>query len=310
MNTILEKKLDAALAASLAQRPVSRFNHRSGKGYLIDMDGVIYKGSELIPGAIEFIQQLHERNIPFMFLTNNSERSPRDLVAKLDHLGLKVSWKNFYTAAHCTADFLIRQRPKSSAFVIGEGGLLLALQEAGIAFDSIKPDYVVVGEGRLFNFELVEKAMRLIEKGSHLIATNPDTWCPTDAGPRPGTGALAALLESATGRKAYYLGKPNPFMFLMARSRLGLHTADTTMIGDTMETDIRGAVELGLQAYLVLTGSTKREMLVNYPYSPTQIFESIQNVIETLDPVTEEVKRGRRTSAKKLERDFALEQLP
>lgn len=280
MNTLLEKKLDAAIAANLNQTPVSSFPNGAGKGYLIDMDGVIYRGSSLIPGAAEFIRQLQSQSIPFMFLTNNSERSPRDLVAKLDHLGLKVSWKNFYTAAHCAADFLIRQRPKSSAFVIGEGGLLLALQEAGIAFDSIKPDYVVVGEGRLFNFELVEKAMRLIEKGSHLIATNPDTWCPTDAGPRPGTGALAALLESATGKKAYYLGKPNPFMFLMARSRLGLHTADTIMIGDTMETDIRGATELGIQAYLVLTGSTTCETLGNYPFTPTRVLSSIADLVE------------------------------
>jgi NagD protein len=265
----------------------------NGRGYLIDMDGVIYKGSKLIPGAREFVEQLQAKNIPFMFLTNNSERSPRDLVAKLDHLGLKVSWKNFYTAAHCTADFLIRQRPKSSAFVIGEGGLLIALQEAGIAFDSIKPDYVVVGEGRLFNYELVEKAMRLIEKGSQLVATNPDTWCPTDAGPRPGTGALAAFLESATGKKAYYLGKPNPFMFLMARHRLGLHTAETIMIGDTMETDIRGAVELGLQAYLVLTGSTTRELLKNYPYSPTQVVDSIQDLLELPTPALTPKKASR-----------------
>ncbi len=263
---------------SSAPKPIAP--SRRGQGYLIDMDGVVYRGSKLIPGAAEFIHQLQTANIPFMFLTNNSERSPRDLVAKLGHLGIKVSWRNFYTAAHCTADFLIRQRPRSSAFVIGEGGLLLALQEAGIAFDSIKPDYVVVGEGRLFNFELMEKAMRFMEKGSQLVATNPDTWCPTDAGPRPGTGALAALLESATGKKAYYLGKPNPFMFLMARSRLGLHTAETIMIGDTMETDIRGAVELGLQAYLVLTGSTTKEMLVNYPYSPTQVFGSINELVE------------------------------
>lgn len=249
------------------------------KGFLIDMDGVIYRGSQLIPGAAEFIHQLQKQDVPFMFLTNNSERSPRDLVAKLDHLGLKLSWRNFYTAAHCTADFLIRQRPKSSAFVIGEGGLLIALQEAGIAFDSIRPDYVVVGEGRLFNYELVEKAMRFIEKGSHLVATNPDTWCPTDVGPRPGTGALAAYLESATGKKAYYLGKPNPFMFLMARHRLGLHTAETIMVGDTMETDIRGAIELGMQAYLVLTGSTTRASLASYPFAPTQVIDSIADLV-------------------------------
>jgi NagD protein len=250
------------------------------KGYLIDMDGVIYRGSTMIPGAVEFIQQLQRTTTPFIFLTNNSERSPIDLVAKFNHYGLKVSPKNFYTAAHCTADFLVRQQPTCSAFVVGEGGLIMALQEAGIAFDSIKPDFVVIGEGRILSFELMEKAMRLLAKGSRLVATNPDTWCPTDAGPRPGTGALTALLESATNKKAYYLGKPNPFMFVMARKRLGLRTDETAMIGDTMETDIRGAVELGIPAYLVLTGSTKRESVVEYPYQPTGVLNSIADLLD------------------------------
>ena len=250
-------------------------------GYLIDMDGVIYRGSTLIPGAIDFIEHLKRTGTPFLFLTNNSERSPRDFAAKLKHLGLKVSHKNFYSAAHCTADFLIRQHPTSSAFVIGEGGLIIALQEAGIAFDTISPDFVVVCEGRLLTFELMEKAMRLLQKGSRLVATNPDTWCPTDAGPRPGTGAVTALLESAIGRKAYYLGKPNPFMFVMARKRLGLRTGETIMIGDTMETDIRGASELGIQSYLVLTGSTTKEDIAKYPYQPTRVLNSIADLLIT-----------------------------
>ncbi len=249
------------------------------KGYLIDMDGVIYHGSRLIPGAQEFVRKLQTTNTPFLFLTNNSERSPKDLATKLSHLGLDVSWKHFYTAAHCTADFLVRQRPLCSAFVLGEGGLLIALQEKGISFDSIRPDFVVVGEGRMLNFEIAEKAVRFIQEGAVLVATNPDTWCPTESGPRPGTGALAALLEAATSRKAYFLGKPNPFMFLMARQRLGLHTAETIMIGDTMETDIRGAIELGMQAFLVLTGSTRCENLKGYPYSPTRVLDSIADLL-------------------------------
>jgi len=247
--------------------------------YLIDMDGVIYHGAKLIPGAAEFIQQLQRTGTRFLFLTNNSERSAKDLAIKLGALGLKVSWKHFYTAANCTADFLIRHKPNASAFVIGEGGLIVALQEAGIAFDSINPDFVVVGEGRLLNFEIVEKAIRFLAQGSLLVATNPDTWCPTDAGPRPGTGAIAALLESATGQKAYYLGKPNPFMFVMARKRLGAHTDSSIMIGDTMETDIRGATELELQSYLVLTGSTRAEDVAHFPYQPTRILNSIADLL-------------------------------
>ncbi len=253
------------------------------RGYLIDMDGVIYHGSTLVPGAVEFIHQLQANDTPFLFLTNNSARTPKDLASKLEHLGLEVSWKNFYTAALCTADFLVRQHARCTAFVIGEGGLIVALQEAGIAFDSMNPDFVVVGEGRLLNYESLEQAVRFLAQGSRLVATNPDTWCPTDSGPRPGTGAYAALLESATGKKAYYLGKPNPFMFLMARQRLGLHTAETIMIGDTMETDIRGAVEIGIQSCLVLTGSTAREALSLYAYQPTQVIQSIKDLLEADD---------------------------
>jgi NagD protein len=244
------------------------------------MDGVIYRGSQMIPGAAEFIEHLIQTTTPFLFLTNNSARSPKDFVTKLDHAGIKVPWKNIYTAAMCTADFLVRQLPNCSAYVIGEGGLNVALEAAGIAFDSTHPDFVVVGEGRLLNYESLEVALRLLAKGSRLVATNPDTWCPTESGPRPGTGAYVALLESASGKKAYYLGKPNPFMFQMARQRLGLHTAETIMVGDTMETDIRGAVEIGIQACLVLTGSTKREDLIHYPYQPTRVVDSIADLIE------------------------------
>jgi len=257
-------------------------------GYLIDMDGVIYHGSQLIPGAAKFVRHLQSTGTPFLFLTNNSERSPKDLATKLSHLGLRVSWKNFYTAAQCTADFLVRQRAHSSAYVIGEGGLLLALQESGIAFDALHPDFVLVGEGRTINFEMAEKAVRLIQQGALLVGTNPDTWCPTDAGPRPGTGAIVALLEAATGTSAYYLGKPNPFMFFMARQKLGLHTAETIMIGDTMETDVKGAVEIGMQAYLVLTGSTKRDDLARYAYSPTRVYNSIADVLEDAMAATQQ----------------------
>lgn len=253
------------------------------KGYLIDMDGVIYHGNKLIPGAREFVEGLQAAGSPFLFLTNNSARTPMDLAAKLDHLGLKVPWKCFYTAALCTADFLVRQQPQCTAFVIGEGGLIVALQEAGIAFDSLHPDFVVVGEGRLLNYESIELAVRFLNNGSRLVATNPDTWCPTDSGPRPGTGAYAALLQSATKREPYFLGKPNPFMFMMARKRIGLHTDETIMIGDTMETDIRGAVEIGIQSYLVLTGSTTREMLASYPYQPTRVLGSIKELVAAND---------------------------
>lgn len=244
-------------------------------GYLIDMDGVIYRGSEAIPGAADFIAHLDEERIPYLFLTNNSAYSQLDVVVKLRKFGIATSTDHVYTSALATAEFVAQQKPDGTAFVIGEGGLLNALNKVNYAIASEHADYVIVGEGRTMNFEVMERAHRLIDGGAQLISTNGDTWCPTDSGPRPGCGAIVALLESASGRRAYHVGKPNPFMMRLARKRIGLRTDEVTMIGDTMETDIRGATDLGFRSVLVLTGSTRREDLRNHPFRPTQVVESI-----------------------------------
>lgn len=248
-------------------------------GYLIDMDGVIYRGSESIPGAAEFIRFLQVEDTPYLFLTNNSSYMPLDVVHKLRKFNIETSEHHVYTAAMATAEFVHRQRPHGSAFVIGEGGLLKALNDVGYAISRENPDYVIVGEGRVLNFELVEQAHRMIARGAKLLSTNSDTWCPTDSGPRPGCGAIVALLESASGEKAYHVGKPNPFMMRAARKRIGLRTEEVTMIGDTMETDIRGATDLGFRSILVLTGSSTRESLKAYPFTPTRVVESIAELL-------------------------------
>lgn len=245
------------------------------QGFLIDMDGVIYRGTEAIPGAADFIAYLGENDIPYLFLTNNSAYTQLDVVAKLRKFGIETSNEHVYTSALATAEFVSQQKPDGTAFVIGEGGLLNALNQVNYAISSEHADYVIVGEGRTMNFEVMEKAHRLIAGGAHLISTNADTWCPTDSGPRPGCGAMVALLESATGRKAYHVGKPNPFMMRLARKKIGLRTDEVTMIGDTMDTDIRGATDLGFRSVLVLTGSTTRAELNLYPFAPTQVVESI-----------------------------------
>jgi len=249
------------------------------QGYLIDMDGVIYRGAEPIPGAAEFIRYLQEEDIPFLFLTNNSCYTPLDVTVKLRKFDIDCAPENVYTSAQATAEFVQKQKAGCTAYVIGEGGLLTALHEAGCATTRDSPDFVIVGEGRVFNYEMAEHAHRCVANGSRLVSTNSDTWCPTDSGPRPGCGALVALLESATGRQAYHVGKPNPFMMRAARKRLGLRTDEITMIGDTMETDIRGATDLGYRSILVLTGSSSRAMLRNYPYAPTQVVESIAQLV-------------------------------
>jgi len=254
-------------------------------GYLIDMDGVIYRGAAAIPGAAEFIRHLQTEGIPYLFLTNNSTNTPRDVVVKLKKLDIDTTVDHVYTSALATAAFVDRQKQAGTAYVIGEGGLLTALANVHYAISSDSPDYVIVGEGRTLNFEMVEKAHRMIDRGARLISTNADTWCPTDAGPRPGCGAIVALLEAATGKKAYHVGKPNPFMMREARKTIGLSTDQVIMVGDTMDTDIRGATDLGFQSILVLTGSNSRESLTGYPFRPTRIVESIAELVPELTPV-------------------------
>jgi NagD protein len=253
-------------------------------GYLIDMDGVLYRGSELIPGSDQFIRELRVRDIPFRFLTNNSQRTRRDVAAKLARMGVEVEDEHVYTCAMATARFLAGQKPHGTAFVIGEGGLLTALHQHGYAVVDHDPDYVVVGEGRTFNLELVEAAVRMIVRGAKLVATNLDPSCPTqNGGVRPGCGAMVAMLEAATGVKAFSVGKPSPIMMRAARKELGLATAETTMIGDTMETDILGGVQLGFRTVLVLTGGTRREDLARYAYRPDLVVSSLAEFADRLE---------------------------
>jgi NagD protein len=261
------------------------------KGFLIDMDGVLYRENQLIAGAQAFVEALLAVGAPFLFLTNNSAPTPEDLAVRLRHLGIRgLSARHFYTSALNTADFLSETDPGCTVYTLGEGGLLAALHERRIANDAIQPRYVVVGEG-MVAMEKLGKAHECIERGARLLATNPDNWCPVSAErTRPGAGSTAAFLEASTGRRAYYLGKPNGYMFHRARRKLceRAHQApqEVVMIGDTMETDIRGAFEAGLQGYLVLSGSTRLESVGDYVYQPTRVLQSVADLVE-------EVRTGR-----------------
>ncbi|GMW00071.1 MAG: haloacid dehalogenase [Candidatus Hydrogenedentota bacterium] len=245
------------------------------KGFLIDMDGVIYRGNSLIPGADTFVRYLLDKNIPFLFLTNNSQRTRRDIAMKLARMGMPVEDRHIFTCAMATARYLAWQKPHGTAFVIGEGGLFQAMHNNGYAIVDSDPDYVVVGEGRTLTFEMIEKAVGMVLKGAKLVATNPDPNCPTAEGMRPGCGAIVAMLEKATGIEAFSVGKPSPVMMRAARKELGLTAEETTMIGDTMETDILGGVQMGYHTVLVLTGGTRPEDLKRYAYRPDRIVESI-----------------------------------
>lgn len=250
-------------------------------GFLIDMDGVIYRGGELIPGADAFVRRLIDHRIPFLFLTNNSQRTRRDVATKLTRMGIPVDQRCVFTCAMATARYLARCKPGGTAYVIGEGGLLTALHRNGFSVVDHAPDYVVVGEGRTVNLEMLETAVQLILDGAKLIATNLDPNCPTRSGTRPGCGATVAYLETATGARAMSIGKPSPIMMRSARKELGLATSQTVMIGDTMETDILGARQMGYRSILVLSGSTTTDELGRYAYGPDLVVES---VAELADP--------------------------
>jgi NagD protein len=247
-------------------------------GYLVDMDGVIHRGSQLVPGADRFVHDLKRKGVPFLFLTNNSQRTRRDVAVKLRRLGIDAGEEHVFTCAMATARYLARQKPHGTAFVIGEGGLLTALHRNGYSIVDKDPDYVVVGEGRTLNFEMAEAALGMILGGAKLVATNLDPNCPTQHGTRPGCGAIVALLESAAGVKAFSVGKPSPVMLRAARKELALATDQTIVIGDTMETDILGGVQLDFRTILVLSGGTRLEDLPRYAYRPEKIVDSIADL--------------------------------
>ena len=245
------------------------------KCYLIDMDGVIVRGSELIPGADAFLERLHRRNIKFLIVTNNPLYTQRDLQHRLQRLGVAVTADHLYTSALAAAQFLKKQLPNGTAFVVGESGLTQALHEAGYVLTDRDPDYVVVGETTALNYERLTQAVRLVSQGARFIATNPDPSGPGDGGLVPACGAIAAFIQSATGVEPYFVGKPNALMMRSALRYLNEHSENAVMVGDRMETDIRVGTEAGLETVLVLTGVSTREMVEKFPYRPTRIVESV-----------------------------------
>lgn len=249
------------------------------KNYLMDMDGVLVRGRTAIPGAEKWITHLNDNKIPYLVLTNNPMYTTRDLAYRLQSAGLQVAPESIFTSAMATARFLHTQRPRGTAFAIGESGLTNALYEVGYIMTDQEPDYVVLGETHGYNLEQITKAIRLIAAGSRFVATNPDPSGPSEAGLVPACGAMAALIQAATGEAPYYVGKPNPLMMRTALNYLHAHSEETVMIGDRMDTDIAAGVSSGLATILVLTGVTKREGVVRFPYQPVHVAESIADLL-------------------------------
>ncbi len=249
------------------------------KSILSDMDGVIYRGKSLVDGAQAFIRRLVETNTPFLFLTNNSEQTPIDLLRKLEGMGIEgLTEHNFYTSAMATAAFLHSQKPGGSAYLIGGNGLASELYKVGFSLTETKPDYVVVGKTPHFNFDMMRKALRLIDKGAKFIATNPDVVDPTEAGLEPAAGSILAAIEVACGKKPYVVGKPNALMMMSARKKLGSHSSETVMIGDRMDTDIVAGLEAGMTTCLVLSGVSTLATLDESPYRPTHVFKNVGEI--------------------------------
>jgi NagD protein len=272
------------------------------KNYLMDMDGVLVRGRSVVPGAQPFIDALNAHELAYLVLTNNPLYTPGDLAHRLQTMGLEVPEDRIFTSAIATARFMRSQQPEGKAFVIGESGLTEAVHAAGYIITDHQPDYVVLGETHGYNLRQITKAIRLIMGGARFIATNPDPSGPGEGGIEPACGAMAALIEKATGISPFFVGKPNPLMMRSALNYLHAHSEETVMIGDRMDTDIVGAVSSGLDTVLVLTGVTQREQIAKYPYQPTYVLESIGD-IDLDDPHAEKAERK---PSKTREREAAI----
>ncbi|WP_030614215.1 HAD-IIA family hydrolase [Streptomyces sclerotialus] len=250
------------------------------ESWLTDMDGVLMHEGVPVPGADAFIKRLRESGKPFLVLTNNSIYTPRDLQARLSRIGLEVPYESIWTSALATAKFMDSQRPNGTAYVIGEAGLTTALHDIGYILTDHSPDYVVLGETRTYSFEAITKAIRLINNGAAFIATNPDETGPSNEGPLPATGSVAALITKATGRAPYFVGKPNPLMMRHGLNAIGAHSETSAMIGDRMDTDVLAGLEAGMETFLVLTGLTGPGDIDKHPFKPSHVVDSIADLVQ------------------------------
>jgi len=251
---------------------------RSKKGFICDMDGVIYHGERLLPGVKEFVAWLYAEKKKFLFLTNASGKTPKELQVKLARMGLEVDESHFYTSALATANFVRSQAPGASAFIIGAPGLFNALYEVGITTNGVDPDYVIVGETNNYNYESISKAVNFVRGGAKLVGTNTDLTGPSENGIVPACRALVAPIELATGKSAYFVGKPNPLMMRTGLRMLGVHSEEAAIIGDRMDTDIIAGIETGLDTALVLSGVTDEEEMRRFPYRPRLVLNGVGDI--------------------------------
>ncbi|MFN8636864.1 MAG: HAD-IIA family hydrolase [Chloroflexota bacterium] len=255
------------------------------RGFLVDLDGVVYHGDTVIPAAPGFFRYLRARGIPFLLTTNNSTLGPPQYVEKLARMDIQVAESEVLASADATASYLAQQSPGGGrAFVIGEDGLKLAIQAAGFQLAETDVQFVVVGLDRDLTYRKLTLAVRLIRAGAAFVGPNPDTTLPTDDGIIPGAGSFQAAILAATGVRPTIIGKPEPTMLVIGSERLGLSPAETAIIGDRLDTDIVGGQRAGLQTLLVLTGVSTRAEAERAEVKPDHIFDdlpALQAAIET-----------------------------
>ncbi|MFA6703154.1 MAG: HAD-IIA family hydrolase, partial [Dysgonamonadaceae bacterium] len=255
-------------------------NIRNKAGFICDMDGVIYHGNKILDGVKEFVSWLKKENKKYVFLTNSSERTIKELQDKLSRMGLEVGPEHFHTSALATASFLQNQKPNGTAYIIGEAGLINALYDVGYSSNNIDPDYVVMGEARSYSYEMIEKAVNLVIRGAKLVGTNPDVTGPIENGIAPATKALISPIELASGKQAYFVGKPNPLMMRIALKKLGTQREDTIIIGDRMDTDIVAGIEAEIDTCLVLSGISSKQTIDEFAYRPRYVLHGVNEIVK------------------------------
>jgi len=253
---------------------------RNKSGFICDMDGVIYHGNKILDGVKEFVSWLKDEHKKFVFLTNSSENTIKELQGKLLRMGLDVGPEHFYTSALATASFLQSQIPNGSAYIVGEAGLINALYNIGYSSNNIDPDYVVMGEARSYSYEVIERAVNLVNKGARLIGTNPDISGPIENGIAPATKALISPIELVTGKQAYFVGKPNPLMMRIALKKLGIQREKTIIVGDRMDTDIVAGVEAEIDTCLVLSGISTKQTIDEFAYRPHYVLQGVNEIVK------------------------------
>jgi 4-nitrophenyl phosphatase len=245
------------------------------KGYLIDLDGTMYKGSEQIEAASDFVKRLRKKNIPYLFVTNNSSRTPVQVAEKLQQFDIPSNENLVFTTSQATANFIYDRKKDATVYVIGEEGIRTALEEKGFAFGGENADFVVVGIDREINYEKLAIACLAVRNGATFISTNGDIALPTERGLLPGNGSLTSVITVSTQTQPIFIGKPESIIMEQALKVLGTNKEETLMVGDYYDTDILAGMNAGIDTLLVHTGVTTKELLAGYDRKPTFAIDSL-----------------------------------